>query len=755
MQINEGRNFTLQEIQYYNPLFDCADSESRGYVDQSAGASFLMTSGLTHETLHAIWGISDAHGQGILTKDRFFVALRLVAHAQAQQPPSRELAAVAPPALPDFRGLQRRRDPSEYSPPPGSRAPSMAGGLSDTSDFEPIIVSSEEQVQRAAEFARQAATSLEGWVPSGRELHRYASLFKKADADNLGFVDHSQARSLTEKSGFDIETFSLAWERADRDGGGRLSFASFVVLMHVASCARRGMRPPGPQEELPREFMRIVVGLLSVDDVLAQYEVNRSPTGSAGCSVRASPAADAWVAEPADPFAMNFAAASSGGFGDFGDLGDFGLSLPFGSPKVGRRSPVSSTKEERRPSGSPCSTRQRTPQASPSASSRRASTGEGSAPLDAMLGFGIEPADDWGCGAAAFPRVQEGEEELTGKQGKKKKKDRNRSRDLLEQPSLSEAWNVLDVEVVPRPSPQSRHAASFGGTLEHKDSFVSERRKDVFNDVVGRELEDVVATFESMLQADSSLTSKLRVEIDALSQELARIGQNADQLRQHIQREEVEEKHMTKQQWKLDTQTKDLRHHVSKLRDSHKAVHAESIVLLRDRRHLAEEHAFLGRAHYEARRTLDSFKRTNAVLERSYKELEAEAEELERQRRATQHQVQEERALVRREAAANVEMRRFLESAMRELETRKAEAAREHLEAVDGEAERGRGHVGQSVSEATYLSHDGKPRARSTDRREEAHNPFEYRNPFRAGPKTEPASERPREALREGVRKGV
>eukprot|EP00931_Biecheleriopsis_adriatica_P116501 TRINITY_DN9213_c0_g1_i1.p2 TRINITY_DN9213_c0_g1~~TRINITY_DN9213_c0_g1_i1.p2 ORF type:complete len:169 (-),score=31.35 TRINITY_DN9213_c0_g1_i1:78-584(-) len=129
-----GVQFSRQESEYYQQLYSHVDPDGRGTVDGMSGANFLMQAGLPQDVLRQIWEIADSNEQGYLVREQFFVALRLVAWAQAGVEPRPERAAAEPPALPDFPGVQQRTDAS----PVGSRAPSI-GGNSPQSVLEPII----------------------------------------------------------------------------------------------------------------------------------------------------------------------------------------------------------------------------------------------------------------------------------------------------------------------------------------------------------------------------------------------------------------------------------------------------------------------------------------------------------------------------------------------------------------------------------------------------------------------------------------
>merc|ERR1719356_2432148 len=79
-----------------------------------------------------------------------------------------------------------------------------------------------------------------GWAPSPEESRGDAALFLQADKDGDGFVEAVDARALCDGSGLPVSTLALAWEHADRDHDGRLTFREFVLLLHLVSCCSSG-----------------------------------------------------------------------------------------------------------------------------------------------------------------------------------------------------------------------------------------------------------------------------------------------------------------------------------------------------------------------------------------------------------------------------------------------------------------------------------------------------------------------------------
>jgi sorting nexin-1/2 len=85
IETSEGRlRVTREEGAYFEAVFLIVDSDEDGMVDGSSGASFLRRSNLPNDTLRAIWqGASGGRSVPALGRSQFFVALKLVAMAQA------------------------------------------------------------------------------------------------------------------------------------------------------------------------------------------------------------------------------------------------------------------------------------------------------------------------------------------------------------------------------------------------------------------------------------------------------------------------------------------------------------------------------------------------------------------------------------------------------------------------------------------------------------------------------------------------
>ena len=138
----------------------------------------------------------------------------------------------------------------------------------------------QENTQRARSSSPRTFT-VDRWAPSRREKRKYASLFKRTDWDQDGFVQGNEASELLERSGLERSSLGRAWELADQDCDGKLDFSEFVCLVHLVTCALRGQRIPGPGEGLPHQLALSLASLEPLEVLAAEREASRSRSRSA------------------------------------------------------------------------------------------------------------------------------------------------------------------------------------------------------------------------------------------------------------------------------------------------------------------------------------------------------------------------------------------------------------------------------------------------------------------------------------------
>uniref|UniRef100_A0A7S4WDN0 Calmodulin n=1 Tax=Alexandrium monilatum TaxID=311494 RepID=A0A7S4WDN0_9DINO len=643
-----GLQLAPQELEYYQQLLSFADPSGRGVMEGGECARFLYGSGVPQDVLRRVWEIADRHGQGFLNTEGFFVALRLVAHAQAGQIPDPQLVTVEPTVLPDFPGLQRRRAPSEVSPPPGSGSPSIHGGGSEFSELQPVIAGEEQLRQAATAAARTASRSASPkpftrarWAPSRREKRKYASLFKRTDWDGDGYVLGSEAEVLLERSRLPRDQLMVAWEHSDRDRDGRLDFREFVCLVHIVTCVLRGAQQPGPAEELPPELINSLMTLEPLEVLAAEREASRSRSRSASPMPSQQESPDFLLTSPRNRgregwSAFGGEAEGAGGAKKLFDEGSGPGAEGFGAPE-------------------------------PAAGANDA--------------FGFEAQNDAFANEAFGGFDAPPDEERKEKDKKEKKHRRKKDSQDLTPPPDSEAagFGALDgggafgdFGAAQDPFATGPALAEFGGhggePAEATGLSPAQSRK---------QLDAAVSQFEAMVSADQQVSRQLRREVDELDQELIRVQDAHAQMERQMQLEQEECTQLDVERRRLEGQVRQARQHFAALQEERRSANIESLSLRRDRDHFVEESNFLRRMAADEEGTLEVLRTANQLLERSQRELEAQTEVLERERKDVLRVAAKEKEQVQQAERQNAELRNRLERLRRE----KAAALAERQEA--------------------------------------------------------------------------
>jgi len=241
-------SFSEGEVGYYQTLFAQVDTENSGSVGSQQAKTFLLSSGLDQSTLRTIWSIADTHEpRGRLSPDEFGIAMRLVAHAQAGQPPTDAMAAVAPSNFPQFSAGA----PPQY----GSGDPAARG--------------------------RSPTRGQDRPHPNDRDTRKYARLFLRTDSNQDGFIESHEARDLFNRSGLEQKTLMQIWNLSDASRDGRLDFREFVAAMHLIRRARALKQPP--PDSVPGELINFLQNL-EAPSVYASQRSTSAPTSAGDIS---------------------------------------------------------------------------------------------------------------------------------------------------------------------------------------------------------------------------------------------------------------------------------------------------------------------------------------------------------------------------------------------------------------------------------------------------------------------------------------
>mmetsp|Transcript_45447 Transcript_45447/g.98126 ORF Transcript_45447/g.98126 Transcript_45447/m.98126 type:complete len:425 (+) Transcript_45447:80-1354(+) len=141
------------------------------------------------------------------------------------------------------------------------------------------------------------------YTPSQRELRKYASLFLRTDTDGDGYIQGEEARLLGSLSNLQSSQLAVAWNLADQDSDGRLTFGEFVVFVHLITCCTRGLAIPDPADGRPQELQATLASLDTPANLHSQRSRSPSPAGSSAlASSRATSPGFVHTEKVADPW---------------------------------------------------------------------------------------------------------------------------------------------------------------------------------------------------------------------------------------------------------------------------------------------------------------------------------------------------------------------------------------------------------------------------------------------------------------------
>lgn len=192
----------------YSNLFSRADPEGCNKVEGRAAVEFFKKSGLPVDRLKEIWNLASPNGESYLDRERFYVAVRLIALAQAGK--SMGLEAIEQNVevdLPQFSGF----------------------GGADKAESDSYDLSNEEKT-------------------------RYEQIFA-SNGGAKGNLTGLEARSIFERTGVDIGALSKIWTLADPQDTGVLNKNQFVVAMHLIYKARQRFKVP---DQLPASLIALI-----------------------------------------------------------------------------------------------------------------------------------------------------------------------------------------------------------------------------------------------------------------------------------------------------------------------------------------------------------------------------------------------------------------------------------------------------------------------------------------------------------------
>eukprot|EP00826_Nyctotherus_ovalis_P039170 TRINITY_DN3741_c0_g1_i4.p1 TRINITY_DN3741_c0_g1~~TRINITY_DN3741_c0_g1_i4.p1 ORF type:complete len:469 (-),score=76.23 TRINITY_DN3741_c0_g1_i4:80-1486(-) len=217
-------NLKPAERGVYSSLYDVASAGKGSKIDGKEAAAFLQRSGLPKETLREIWEIADQNGEMALTRDNFYIALRLVALAQS----GREVSAQA--------------IASDIDAPLPKLGGTLGTGSGPTQGFSASLDASASKYAIADE-----------------EVQKYAQLCGSIDAEQKGYLNAQQMDMIMAKINLPPNAANTLKVICDEQGTNKFSLPMAVIMVHLALLALK--KVPLPRAIPPSLKQKVEVAL--------------------------------------------------------------------------------------------------------------------------------------------------------------------------------------------------------------------------------------------------------------------------------------------------------------------------------------------------------------------------------------------------------------------------------------------------------------------------------------------------------------
>uniref|UniRef100_A0A5F5PQM4 Epidermal growth factor receptor pathway substrate 15 n=1 Tax=Equus caballus TaxID=9796 RepID=A0A5F5PQM4_HORSE len=293
---------SLTQLSSGNPVYEKyyrqVDTGNTGRVLASDAAAFLKKSGLPDLILGKIWDLADTDGKGLLNKQEFFIALRLVACAQngLEVSLSSLNLAVPPPRFHDasspllISGTSATELPWAVKSEDKAKYDAIFDSLSPVNGFlsgdkvKPVLLNSKlpvdilgrvwelsdidhdgmldrdefavamflvycalekEPVPMSLPPALVPPSKRKTWVVSPAEKAKYDEIFLRTDKDMDGFVSGLEVREIFLKTGLPSVVLAHIWALCDTKDCGKLSKDQFALAFHLINQKLvKGIDPP-------------------------------------------------------------------------------------------------------------------------------------------------------------------------------------------------------------------------------------------------------------------------------------------------------------------------------------------------------------------------------------------------------------------------------------------------------------------------------------------------------------------------------
>ncbi|XP_061540414.1 ralBP1-associated Eps domain-containing protein 2 isoform X2 [Phycodurus eques] len=277
-----------RERRYYSGLHGLCRADSSGKrLSSSKVAELFQAAQLPDDVLHKVTELCGAKRAGFFGTAHFFVALKLLAAAQAGLPVRLDSAAADLP-LPRFAGIkteaemryvanapgvEARRDRTRASdsggerkepPPPGSSPPAFHADQYATPK-ERQMADSHMKTGERQDCAD--ADDDDPWRITEEQREYYTNQFQSLQPDLGALILGAVAKNFFTKSKLPIPELSHIWELSDVDRDGALTLPEFCAAFHLIVARKNGYPlpdslPPGlhlgfgaPDDDVPPQLL--------------------------------------------------------------------------------------------------------------------------------------------------------------------------------------------------------------------------------------------------------------------------------------------------------------------------------------------------------------------------------------------------------------------------------------------------------------------------------------------------------------------
>lgn len=336
-----------EEREYFPKLFDSAKTKGTNKVSGDGAVLFFRKSRLSPEMLGKIWSLAAQTNNAFMDRDEFYVALRLVALAQARREVS--LNAVVQNAdspLPYFDGI-----PMPKVAPPANPSPSMMGsedmmnpgmmnaammnaammgtGMMNPGMMNPGMMSpgmmnaamgniGMMNAGIATGLGTDMSSVMNAGMSSGmmggmgmvekkaspyaitqQEADKYSRIYDALDKGRVGSITADQMTLLLKKTRLPDEVLGQVWELADVDENGNFDKLNVIIVLHLLIKHKAGIAIP---QSVPPDLKSAIEGFLQGKPILPPVAQSPMPT-PVPLSVPAIMPAMPVPSNPNDPFA--------------------------------------------------------------------------------------------------------------------------------------------------------------------------------------------------------------------------------------------------------------------------------------------------------------------------------------------------------------------------------------------------------------------------------------------------------------------